>query len=420
MAPAGAGEAVTATARAANFDADELGELAALTGNPVPGWPASWPGGSPRPPSAPCIAALPARTSWTPPRCCSPGGRSASSWPTWPRPPTPRPGWPREHRGTIMIGRTLLQQAVPVTFGLVAAGWLTGVDEARAGLAVVGSRRLAVQFGGAAGTLASLGDRGRRGRGLARRASSAWRCPCCPGTPTGCGSSTWAPRWPGPRPRSARSPGTSRCWPSPRSARSARARPRRTARGSGRAAVRRRVGAAPWRLLRDAEQAQPGRRDRHPRLHPAGPRAARHPRRRRRAGAPARGRRVARGVGAADGPAAADRLGLELGGRTAVRAHRGHLADGRATWPRPRACRSPRTSPRCWPASWARPRRTTWWPRRVTRAVSAGLPLRDVLLSVPKLEDRLVSAGITAGADRRRAWTRPATWARRMPLPPPP
>ena len=37
------------------------------------------------------------------------------------------------HRGTIMIGRTLLQQAVPVTFGLVAAGWLTGLDEARAG-----------------------------------------------------------------------------------------------------------------------------------------------------------------------------------------------------------------------------------------------------------------------------------------------
>jgi 3-carboxy-cis,cis-muconate cycloisomerase len=37
MAPAGAGEAVTATARAANFDVDQLGELAALTGNPVPG-----------------------------------------------------------------------------------------------------------------------------------------------------------------------------------------------------------------------------------------------------------------------------------------------------------------------------------------------------------------------------------------------
>ena len=61
-----------------------------------------------------------------------------------------------------MIGRTLLQQAVPVTFGLVAAGWLTSVDEAREGLAAVRSGRLAVQFGGAAGTLASLGEAGQQ------------------------------------------------------------------------------------------------------------------------------------------------------------------------------------------------------------------------------------------------------------------
>jgi 3-carboxy-cis,cis-muconate cycloisomerase len=61
-----------------------------------------------------------------------------------------------------MIGRTLLQQAVPVTFGLVAAGWLTSVDEAREGLTAVRSRRLAVQFGGAAGTLASLGEAGHQ------------------------------------------------------------------------------------------------------------------------------------------------------------------------------------------------------------------------------------------------------------------
>jgi 3-carboxy-cis,cis-muconate cycloisomerase len=66
------------------------------------------------------------------------------------------------HRTSIMIGRTLLQQAVPVTFGLVAAGWLTSLDEARDGLAAVASQRLAVQFGGAAGTLASLGDAGQR------------------------------------------------------------------------------------------------------------------------------------------------------------------------------------------------------------------------------------------------------------------
>src|SRR5260370_17654996 len=70
-------------------------------------------------------------------------------------------GLARTHRASIMIGRRLLQQAVPVTFGLVAAGWLTSVDEARAGLAAVGSQRLAVQFGGAAGTPAPLGGAGQ-------------------------------------------------------------------------------------------------------------------------------------------------------------------------------------------------------------------------------------------------------------------
>jgi len=61
-----------------------------------------------------------------------------------------------------MIGRTLLQQAVPVTFGLVAAGWLAGLDEALEGLSWVRAQRLAVQYGGAAGTLASMGPDGQR------------------------------------------------------------------------------------------------------------------------------------------------------------------------------------------------------------------------------------------------------------------
>jgi 3-carboxy-cis,cis-muconate cycloisomerase len=60
----------------------------------------------------------------------------------------------REHRGTVMAGRTLLQQAVPVTFGLKAAGWLIGVADARARLRAF---RPAAQLGGAAGTLAALG-----------------------------------------------------------------------------------------------------------------------------------------------------------------------------------------------------------------------------------------------------------------------
>ena len=62
-----------------------------------------------------------------------------------------------EHRDTPMIGRTLMQQAVPVTFGCKAAGWLVSLDESTARLRDV---RLAAQLGGAAGTLAALGDAG--------------------------------------------------------------------------------------------------------------------------------------------------------------------------------------------------------------------------------------------------------------------
>jgi 3-carboxy-cis,cis-muconate cycloisomerase len=63
----------------------------------------------------------------------------------------------RLHRTTEMAARTLLQQAVPTTFGLKAAGWLSGVVEASRRLAAV---ELPAQLGGAAGTLASLGDKG--------------------------------------------------------------------------------------------------------------------------------------------------------------------------------------------------------------------------------------------------------------------
>jgi 3-carboxy-cis,cis-muconate cycloisomerase len=64
------------------------------------------------------------------------------------------------HRTTVMAGRTLLQQALPTTFGLKAAGWLVSVLEVRRRLLSVRERELAVQLGGAAGTLASLGDSG--------------------------------------------------------------------------------------------------------------------------------------------------------------------------------------------------------------------------------------------------------------------
>jgi 3-carboxy-cis,cis-muconate cycloisomerase len=57
------------------------------------------------------------------------------------------------HRSTPIAARTLLQPAVPTTFGLKAAGWLLGVLGARADLAFVREERLAVQLGGPAGTL---------------------------------------------------------------------------------------------------------------------------------------------------------------------------------------------------------------------------------------------------------------------------
>jgi 3-carboxy-cis,cis-muconate cycloisomerase len=64
------------------------------------------------------------------------------------------------HRSTIMAARTLLQQALPTTFGLKAAGWLVAVVEARSELARVAQTRLAVQIGGAAGTMAAWSGRG--------------------------------------------------------------------------------------------------------------------------------------------------------------------------------------------------------------------------------------------------------------------
>jgi 3-carboxy-cis,cis-muconate cycloisomerase len=64
------------------------------------------------------------------------------------------------HRETLIAGRTLSQHALPTTFGLKCAGWLVAVDEVEERLAQVRDERLAVQFGGAAGTLAALREAG--------------------------------------------------------------------------------------------------------------------------------------------------------------------------------------------------------------------------------------------------------------------
>jgi 3-carboxy-cis,cis-muconate cycloisomerase len=66
------------------------------------------------------------------------------------------------HRSTPMAGRTVLQHAVPTTFGLKAAGWLVETTDARRTLRRIRSDGLAAQLGGAAGTLSALGSDGIR------------------------------------------------------------------------------------------------------------------------------------------------------------------------------------------------------------------------------------------------------------------
>jgi len=65
-----------------------------------------------------------------------------------------------QHRHTLMVGRTLLQQALPLPFGLKAARWLALAIRLLGELRERRERSLAVQLGGAVGTLASLGEKG--------------------------------------------------------------------------------------------------------------------------------------------------------------------------------------------------------------------------------------------------------------------
>jgi 3-carboxy-cis,cis-muconate cycloisomerase len=64
------------------------------------------------------------------------------------------------HRVTVLAGRTHGQQALPISFGLKVATWLAPLIRHADRLHELSPRLLVVQFGGAAGTLAALGDKG--------------------------------------------------------------------------------------------------------------------------------------------------------------------------------------------------------------------------------------------------------------------
>ncbi len=65
-----------------------------------------------------------------------------------------------KHRNTLMVARTRSQRALPTTFGLTAASWLLPLVRHRDRLQEMRARLLVVQFGGAVGTHAALGDKG--------------------------------------------------------------------------------------------------------------------------------------------------------------------------------------------------------------------------------------------------------------------
>ncbi len=66
----------------------------------------------------------------------------------------------QKHRSTPIVGRTLMQHALPTTFGVKVAGWLDAMNRHRERFAETRARVLVLQFGGAVGTLAALKDKG--------------------------------------------------------------------------------------------------------------------------------------------------------------------------------------------------------------------------------------------------------------------
>src|SRR5882672_2171567 len=160
LASVEATRAIAAAARAESFDVGELGAASAATGNPVPALVRALGAAVPEDARAAVHrgatsqdvldTAMMLLAKRAVPIVLEDLAKAADAC----------AALAQRHRGTVMVGRTLLQQAAPITFGLKAAGWLAALDQARSRLSDVVRTRLPIQFGGAAGTLAPLGDRG--------------------------------------------------------------------------------------------------------------------------------------------------------------------------------------------------------------------------------------------------------------------
>jgi 3-carboxy-cis,cis-muconate cycloisomerase len=187
LAPAAAAEEIAGACAADDFDLDALGEGTGSAGTPIPA----------------LLAQLRARLSGDAAAVLHRGATSQDVVDTAAMLVAKRALAPlladlgaagdaaaalaERHRGDLAAGRTLLQQALPIAFGLRAAVWLGGLDDAAARLATVRDERLAVQLGGAAGTLAALGGGagtlGSPGGGAARTPASPGGTPRTPASP---------------------------------------------------------------------------------------------------------------------------------------------------------------------------------------------------------------------------------------------
>ena len=278
------------------------------------------------------------------------------------------------HAATVMLGRTLLQPATPITFGLKVAGWTSAITHSWRRLHDAWSRALVIQFGGAAGTLAALDDQGLRvvaetARELDLRAVAAVAH----------------------QPRSARRAGdglrTLR-------GRARQGRPRHHPADAGRSRRGRRTW---WRIVDDAAQAEPVT------MHGGAGGGDAHAGARRRVpdgddpGARAQHRRQPGRVADRRRGSAGDRSG----GERACRRRRGPLRRSAANAAEPRGHRRHHLrlagGGAAGAAAGTRPARSGWSPRPSRRAAGVGRPFAGVLRA--SLGDA-VPGDLLAGIDR--------------------
>jgi 3-carboxy-cis,cis-muconate cycloisomerase len=157
LIPDSAAEAIAAVCRPERFDVGEIGRAAADTAQPV----------------VPLVAAIRAQLDGESARHVHFGATSQDVLDTAAMLVARRATRPilgdaaraadalaalaESHARTSMMGRTLLQRGLPTTFGLVAAGWMHGLDQTRHALARTRAE-LPLELGGPAGDLSAFGD----------------------------------------------------------------------------------------------------------------------------------------------------------------------------------------------------------------------------------------------------------------------